>query len=89
MLEVDEAPVRKLVLIYTPLADMVLIAGGSPCEDPSGLNVAGDGLSGQRLSLFFEIPHIFALVESIFNAKVFLMVENVFNMTPCKQASLQ
>ena len=75
--EVNEAAVRRLASIFAPRVDLVLIAGGSPCQDLSSLNAAGKGLEGSRSRLFFEIPRIFELVSRHFAAKMFLMVRNV------------
>ena len=68
--EIDEAAVRRLASIFAPLVDFVLIAGGSPCQDLSSLNAAGEGLQGSRSSLFFEIPRIFELFSRHFAAKI-------------------
>ena len=69
--EVDEAAVKRLALIFAPMVDFVLIAGGSPCQDLSSLNVEGRVLQGSHSSLFFEIPRIFQLGVQWFSVKIF------------------
>ena len=61
--------------------DLVLVGGGSPCQDLSALLANRQGLQGARSKLFFEMPRIFKGLRKAFNCPVHSFVENVFSMT--------
>ena len=61
--------------------DLVLVGGGSPCQDLSALLANRQGLQGARSKLFFEMPRIFKGLRKAFNCPAHSFVENVFSMT--------
>ena len=61
--------------------NFVLLAGGGPCQDLSGLNADPQGLAGSHSSLFFDLPHILGLLRNAFSTPAELLVENVFSMS--------
>lgn len=85
ILTIDHKTVDFLYLCVGNLCDLVLVAGGSPCQDLSVLLAGGKGLQGDRSGLFFEIPRIVKLLRSRFTCPVELLVENVFSMTPANR----
>lgn len=50
--------------------DLVLVGGGSPCQDLSALLANRQGLQGARSKLFFEMPRIFKGLRKAFNCPV-------------------
>eukprot|EP00438_Fugacium_kawagutii_P036537 Skav228171 [mRNA] locus=scaffold1728:18157:20618:+ [translate_table: standard] len=81
ILSIDHKTIDFLYLCVGNQCDLVLVAGGSPCQDLSALLAGGQGLQGDRSGLFFEIPRIVALLRSRFTCRVEVLVENVFSMT--------
>ncbi|CAK0794640.1 unnamed protein product, partial [Prorocentrum cordatum] len=53
----------QLGRVASEVAPLAVIAAGSPCTDPSGLNAAGQGLSGSKSGLFFGLPWAFKAIE--------------------------
>ena len=76
---IDFETINKLAVTYAPLADLVIIGAGSPCQDLSGLLADRQGLLGERSKLFFEVPRILNLFRDRFPC-VHFFVENVFSM---------
>ena len=52
-------------LKIAPGTEGVLATAGSPCQDPSALNVGGKGLEGDRRILFFRAMMIFQWLEKL------------------------
>jgi hypothetical protein len=61
-------------------ARFILVVGGSPCQDVSGLNAQRVGLEGARSSLFFELVRVVKLLQDD-RWTVFSMTENVASMS--------
>ena len=51
--KIDDKMIASLAQVFGPLVDLVIVAGGSPCQDLSSLNSSGRGLAGNRSKLFF------------------------------------
>ena len=81
IVDVDEKTIQALANAVGYKLDLVLIGGGSPCQDLSQLLCGGKGLAGERSKLFYEMPRLFALAEKSFNCPCHFFVENVFSMT--------
>jgi|Cyp1metagenome_2_1107374.scaffolds.fasta_scaffold24644_6 site-specific DNA-cytosine methylase len=64
-----------------PSVDLVVAAGGSPCQDLFSLLADKAGLQGMRSKLFVEMPRIFEALKQVFRCPVYRFVENVFSMT--------
>ena len=77
---ITESDVAKLADTYFELCDVCLCGAGSPCQDLSGINPMGTGLSGARSGLFLEVPRIHQLLKKYFKQKLEWFVENVASM---------
>ena len=62
----DAKAVHALALVLGPLIDAVVVAGGSPCQDLSSLNLDSQGLQGTRSGLLFDTPRVVSLFQAGF-----------------------
>jgi len=63
-------------------AKFVLVCAGWPCQDLSSLNAAGEGLTGSKSSLFWEIIRVRSLLLELWpEVGIVLMLENVASMS--------
>ena len=76
--ELDEAVLDRHLSGIDPV--FILVIGGSPCQDVSGLNAQRVGIGGERSSLFFEMVRVIKLLLKE-KWKVFSMTENVASMS--------
>ena len=85
--DIEEVTPEKLIhaVSNNPHVKQVLIIGGSPCQDLSGVNIHGQGLEGRNSRLFFAaVKIIFHAAPAAWpEAKVDFMIENVASMKPC------
>ena len=69
------------VLQKVPHANSIFIIAGSPCQDVSGLNYEGEGVSGERSSLVEAIPHIITSMRRLApHLSLYFLIENVQSM---------
>jgi site-specific DNA-cytosine methylase len=75
--DITEDWIRRLSLRF-PRAVLVLVIGGSPCQQLTGLNADRSGLAGKKTQLFHHVGRIFNLFKKIFCfATVHRLLENV------------
>ena len=80
--EISSTDIRQLRRRHCNVT-RVLVVGGSPCQDVSGLNVQGVGADGPRSGLFRHVPRVAELCASAMKGVgVDWMIENVASMTP-------
>ena len=79
--KIDDKMIASLAQVFGPLVDLVIVAGGSPCQDLSSLNSSGCGLAGSRSKLFFETPRVVGIIREHFAQPVHSLVENVISMS--------
>jgi site-specific DNA-cytosine methylase len=80
--EVNEETVGEL-LIQFPRVKHLLIVGGTPCQDLSGLNPSGQGLEGSKSGLFWVFVEKAELVKRVaakFQVSTDVLLENVTSM---------
>ena len=71
-----------MILWSVPGATLVAIAGGSPCQDVSGLNATGVSVHGVRSRLYKEFRRIRNLVRKVGpHLLIQLLIENVASMS--------
>ena len=84
--DIEEVTPEKLIRAVrnNPHIKRVLIIGGSPCQDLSGVNILGVGLQGPRSRLFFTaVKSIFQTAPAAWpDAAIDFMIENVASMQP-------
>ena len=84
--DIEEVTPEKLIhaVSNNPHVKQVLIIGGSPCQDLSGVNIHGQGLEGRNSRLFFAaVKIIFHTAPAAWpEAKIDFMIENVASMKP-------
>ena len=81
IVDVSETSIETLAHSVGYQLDLVIIGGGSPCQDLSQLLSGGKGLAGARSRLFYEMPRLFKLTAKHFPCPCHFFVENVFSMT--------
>ncbi|CAK0900771.1 unnamed protein product [Prorocentrum cordatum] len=59
----------------------VVVAGGSPCQDTSGVNADRQGAHGARSGLFKRIPKVVSALALVMKVPVHWLVENVLSMS--------
>eukprot|EP00973_Karenia_brevis_P047951 6654572-Karenia_brevis.AAC.1 len=74
--DIDQEALLLVWRLCTHVA-LIIVAAGSPCQDLSGLNSAGEGLQGSRSGLFFLVVRVMELIRQIFQEMpVFRFLEN-------------
>jgi hypothetical protein len=66
-----------------PRINRLLVVAGPPCQDLSGLNIGGQGLSGSKSCIFYEVLRVIKIVRVIAKEKGWQMgfvIENVASM---------
>ncbi|CAK0821597.1 unnamed protein product, partial [Prorocentrum cordatum] len=58
----------------------VVVEGGSPCQDTSGVNADRQGAHGARSGLFKRIPKVVSALALVMKVPVHWLVENVLSM---------
>ncbi|CAK0851959.1 unnamed protein product, partial [Prorocentrum cordatum] len=59
----------------------VVVAGGSPCQDASGVNADRQGAHGARSGLFKRIPKVVSALALVMKVPVHWLVGNVLSMS--------
>ncbi len=72
--------IRQFCQNVANVADLIVIGGGSPCQDLSALKAFRLGLGGGQSALFYEIPRIVNAFKQHSTIPVEYFVENVFSM---------
>jgi len=80
VLNISTEMVDKLMQFLLTRIDVVIIGGGSPCQDLSSLNAHRVGLSGEQSRLFYQIPRIIEAFRKFSSVPVHFLVENVASM---------
>lgn len=83
--DLDADSFERLPMLF-PWATLILVTGGSPCQDVSSANIKGAGHTGSRSCLFMHIRRVARLLQQLFRyAKVKAFLENVASMTSSDQ----